>query len=75
LDIISNNRLHFDHLTQTGVILHMFSNVDTTGEIGVTAVGDSHEDARSIFRWFDGVLGAPGWRGTATGRCMCGENG
>jgi hypothetical protein len=56
LDIISNNRLHFDHLTQTGVILHMFNNVGTTGEFGVTAVGDSHEDARSIFRRFEEVL-------------------
>ncbi len=56
LDIISSNRLHFDHLTQTGIMLHMFNNVGTTGEFGVTAVGDSPEHARSIYRRFEEVL-------------------
>jgi len=57
LDIISNHRLHFDHKSQTGVLLHMFNNVGATGEFGVTVVGDSHEDARGIYRRFEGVLG------------------
>ena len=42
-------RLHFDHTTQTGVVFHMLSTLSEHGLIGLTAVGDTREQARSLF--------------------------
>jgi hypothetical protein len=56
LDIISAHRLHFDHTSQTGIILHMFNNVGGSGQFGVTAIGDSHAQAESIYRRLETIL-------------------
>ena len=42
-------RLHFDHTTETGTVFHMMTALGRHGLIGVTSVGDSHEEARSLF--------------------------
>lgn len=55
-DIISDNKLHYDHTTQTGVVLHMVSGVGETGMIGVTAIHDSPECARRLYQRFVNVL-------------------
>jgi hypothetical protein len=49
LDIISGHRLHFDHTSQTGILLHMFNNVAGSGQFGLTAIGDSHAQAESLY--------------------------
>ena len=41
--------LHFNQSTQTGVVFHMISSVTERGRFGLTAVGDSREQAQSIF--------------------------
>lgn len=55
-DLVSENRLHFDHTKHTGVVLHMISGISTLGKIGLTAIGNSHEGAQEIYQRFNEVL-------------------
>jgi hypothetical protein len=55
-DIVSRHRLHFDHTCQTGIILHMLSNVGGAGQFGVTAVADSHEEAEDMYQDFLSII-------------------
>src|SRR6185436_6876588 len=48
-DVVIRHRLHFDQSRQTGVILHMMSALAEGGRIGLTAVGDSPEDADALY--------------------------
>ena len=48
-DLAVRSGLHFDHTTETGAVFHMLSALGRHGLIGVTAVGDSREEARSLF--------------------------
>ncbi|MCA1840300.1 MAG: peptide ligase PGM1-related protein [Actinomycetota bacterium] len=49
-DIAVKSGLHFDHTRQTGIVYHMISSISTEGRTGITAVGDSPEDARMIYQ-------------------------
>ena len=44
-DIMVRSGLHFDQARQTGVVLHMISCLTELGRIGMTAVGDTAEQA------------------------------
>jgi hypothetical protein len=55
-DVVSRYRLHFDHTSQTGVVLHMMSGVGDLGSLGATAIADTHEAAEAGYRRFVGVL-------------------
>lgn len=48
-DIVIRHKLHFDHATQTGVVLHMVSGLSEVGRTGLTAVADSAEEARWMY--------------------------
>jgi PGM1 C-terminal domain len=48
-DLAVRNGIHFDHTTETGVVFHMMTTLGRHGLIGLTAVGDSREQARSLF--------------------------
>jgi hypothetical protein len=48
-DIVVRHSLHFDQTRQTGVVFHMMSALGELGRMGLTAVGNSHEDARAIY--------------------------
>jgi len=48
-DIVVRRNLHFDQTRQTGVVYHMMSALGELGRMGLTAVGNSHEDARAIY--------------------------
>ncbi len=56
IDIASNHRLHYDHIKQTGIVLHMFSGVSSLGKLGLTAIGDTPEHAEAIYNHFEVVL-------------------
>jgi hypothetical protein len=47
-DFVVRHGLHFDHATQTGIVLHKLSGLTELGSFGLTAVADSHEDAREL---------------------------
>ena len=48
-DIVVRHGLHFDQSRQTGVVFHMMAGLTEWGSIGMTAVGDSPEDARALY--------------------------
>lgn len=41
LEIVSRHRMHFDHSTQTGVVLHLLTGVAELGRVGATVIDDS----------------------------------
>jgi PGM1 C-terminal domain len=48
-DIAVRRGLHFHHARQTGVVFHMMSALGEHGRTGLTAVGDSPDEADSIY--------------------------
>ncbi|MCB9605075.1 MAG: hypothetical protein H6716_00710 [Polyangiaceae bacterium] len=48
-DICVRHGLHYDHTRQSGVVLHMLSAIGDHGRLGLTAIGDSHEEARTLY--------------------------
>jgi PGM1 C-terminal domain len=48
-DIVVRHNLHFDQTRQTGVVFHMMSALGELGRTGLTAVGNSHEEAQSTY--------------------------
>jgi hypothetical protein len=63
-DIVVRHDLHFDQTRQTGVVFHMMSALGELGRTGLTAVGNSHEDAKATYERAVTVLdqetGGPG---------------
>ena len=55
-DIAVRHRLHFDQARQTGVVFHMLSAIAEIGQIGLTAVGDSRQQAEATFHRAERVL-------------------
>ncbi|HEX8097714.1 MAG TPA: peptide ligase PGM1-related protein, partial [Pyrinomonadaceae bacterium] len=49
-DIVVRHGLHFDQTHQRGVVFHMMSALGECGRVGLTAVGDTQEDADNIYR-------------------------
>lgn len=57
-DIVVRHRLHFDQARQTGVVFHMLNALGELGKVGLTAVGDSPEEADELYRRTLEVLAA-----------------
>ena len=55
-DIVVRHDLHFDQTRQTGVLFHMMSALGELGRTGLTAVGNSHEDAKAMYERAVAVL-------------------
>jgi hypothetical protein len=51
LDVVAERRLGWDTERETGVVLHMISAIAVAGRIGLTAIGDTLEEARR--RYYD----------------------
>jgi hypothetical protein len=62
-DIVVRHNLHFDQTRQTGVVFHMMSALGELGRTGLTAVGNSHEEARDLYERAVGVLNKEAWGG------------
>jgi ATP-grasp domain/PGM1 C-terminal domain len=48
-DIVVRHNLHFDQTRQTGLVFHMMSALGELGRTGLTAVGNSREDAKATY--------------------------
>ena len=48
-DIVVRHNLHFGQTRQTGVVFHMMSALGELGRTGLTAVGNSHYDAKTTY--------------------------
>ena len=55
-DMAVRNRLQFDQARQTGIVFHMMSTLSELGRVGLTAVGDTREQADTSFRRAEHVL-------------------
>ncbi len=55
-DLVVRRGLHFGQVRQTGIVFHMLSALGSTGRLGLTAVGNSPEEARAIFDRAKSVL-------------------
>ncbi len=49
-DVVARHGLHFDQSRQVGIVFHMISSLTEHGRIGLTAVGDTAEDADRRYR-------------------------
>jgi hypothetical protein len=48
-DIVVRHGLHFDQSRQNGVVFHMMAGLTESGSLGMTAVGDSPEEAQAVY--------------------------
>src|SRR5436189_5091460 len=48
-DIVVRHNLHFNQTPQTGLVFHMMSALGELGRMGLTAVGNSHEEAKATY--------------------------
>jgi hypothetical protein len=55
-DVAVRHRLHFDPARQVGVVFHMMSTLTELGRTGMTAVGDTPEQADAAYRQAERVL-------------------
>ena len=64
-DIVVRHDLHFNQTRQTGVVFHMMSTLGEMGRTGLTAVGNSHEEAKAIYARAVAVLDKEAQSGSA----------
>jgi hypothetical protein len=65
-DIVVRHGLHFDQSRQTGVVFHMMTALPERGRVGLTAIGESHEQADELYDRIVSVLdqeASRSWRG------------
>ena len=55
-DVVVRHGLHFDQARRTGVVFHMISCLTECGRVGLTAVGDTPEDAWRIYELAQSVV-------------------
>ena len=55
-DIVARHGLHFDQSRQAGVVFHMISCLTEHGRVGLTAVGDTPEDAEARYEAAQRIL-------------------
>ena len=55
-DIVVRHKLHFGQTRQEGVVFHMMSALGELGRMGLTAVGNSHADAKALYERAVAVL-------------------
>ena len=67
-DIVVRHDLHFNQTRQTGVVFHMMSALGEMGRTGLTAVGNSHEEAKAIYTRAVAVLDQEAQSGSAFAR-------
>ena len=49
MDIVTFNRLHYDHGAETGVLFHLIGALSEFGKVGLTAIGNSPGQAEEIY--------------------------
>jgi len=59
IDIATEEGLNYSTATHTGVIFHMLGGVSASRRVGVTCVGQDHEEARRFYHESAETLGKP----------------
>jgi len=56
MDIIAQERLHFDSSTCTGNVFHLMGSLSEFGKLGLTSIGNSRTEAEEIYHNVEQVL-------------------
>jgi hypothetical protein len=56
MDIIAQERLHFDSSSRTGTVFHLMGALSEFGKLGLTSIGDSLAEAQAIYDRVEAVL-------------------
>ncbi len=48
IELVTINQLNFSHREETGVLFHMIGALSQYGKLGLTAIGNSHEEADAL---------------------------
>jgi hypothetical protein len=73
-DIVTVHRLHYNQATGRGVLFHMLGALSEHGKVGLTAIGNSRDDAEALYRNTmemlnrESLLGQPPVAGGGEGR-------
>ena len=49
IDILTVNKLHYSHGTESGVLFHLIGALSEFGKLGLTAIGNSREEAQELY--------------------------
>jgi hypothetical protein len=49
VDILTVNKLHYSHGSESGVLFHLIGALSEFGKLGVTAIANSHEQADQLY--------------------------
>lgn len=55
-DVVARHGLHFDQSRQVGIVFHMISCLTEHGRVGMTAVGDTPQQAMDLYRRAERLL-------------------
>ncbi|MBD2579445.1 peptide ligase PGM1-related protein [Oscillatoria sp. FACHB-1406] len=58
MDIITCHHLHFDSSTMTGTVFHLIGALSEFGKLGLTSIGNTIEEAVSLYQRAESVLDA-----------------
>ena len=50
IEILTINKLHYSHGTESGVLFHLIGAVSEFGKLGLTAIGNSREEVDELYR-------------------------
>jgi hypothetical protein len=56
VDILTVNKLHYSHGTESGVLFHLIGALSEFGKLGLTAIANSHAQADELYAHTLGVL-------------------
>ena len=68
MDILTENQLHYGHRTETGVLFHLMGALSEFGKVGLTAIGNSPEEADVLYARAVAILDAEAERPVAARR-------
>ena len=49
MEIVTENQLHYGHRTETGVLFHLMGALSEFGKVGLTAIGNTPEEAEELY--------------------------
>jgi hypothetical protein len=58
IDILTFNKLHYNHHTESGVLFHLIGAVSEYGKLGLTAIANSREEVDDLYQRTLGILDA-----------------
>ena len=58
IDILTFNKLHYNHHTESGVLFHLIGAVSEFGKLGLTAIGNSRDEVLDLYQRTLGILDA-----------------